>query len=121
MPNIRTDKQLVIQITIVVDRISREAVSLMTEPASFMARQPGFISISVHGSLDGRRIVSYVQWQNRDLLQAAHRSPEFRKEWSRFDKLRMKSIRIAPSLLSAHSRGPEAWEGAWSSSSGTWP
>ena len=48
-----------------------------------MARQPGFISISVHRSLDGRRIVNYIQWQNRDLLQAAHK----RKEWSRFDKL----------------------------------
>jgi hypothetical protein len=35
-----------------------EALSLMTERARFMARQPGFISISVHRSLDGRRIAS---------------------------------------------------------------
>jgi hypothetical protein len=44
-----------------------------------MARQPGFISISLHRSLDGRRIVNDVLWQNRDLLRSAHQSPEFRK------------------------------------------
>src|SRR6516165_3173733 len=52
-----------------------------------VARQPGFISISLHRSLDGRRIVNYVQWQSRDLLQSAHKSPEFRKEWGKFDQL----------------------------------
>jgi heme-degrading monooxygenase HmoA len=59
----------------------------MTERARFMARQPGFISISLHRSLDGRRIVNYVQWKSRDLLESAHKSPEFRKEWGHFDRL----------------------------------
>ena len=68
-------------------RLQAEALAVMTERAGFMARQPGFVSISVHRSLDGRRIVNYIQWENRDLLHAAHKSPEFRKEWSRFDKL----------------------------------
>ena len=89
MPVIRTENQPVIQITVVESEPGKqaEALSLMTERARFMARQPGFISISVHRSLDGRRIVNYIQWQNRDLLQAAHKSPEFRKEWSHFDQL----------------------------------
>ena len=64
-----------------------EALALMTERAEFMARQPGFISIQLHRSLDGRRIINYVQWKNLDLLHAAHESPEFRKEWTRFDHL----------------------------------
>src|SRR5438874_2689070 len=89
MPHIRTDKQPVTQITVIESEPEKqtEALSLMTERARFMARQPGFISISVHRSLDGRRIVNYVQWQSRDLLQSAHKSPEFRKEWGRFDRL----------------------------------
>ena len=89
MPNIRTDKQPVTQITIVESEPDKqaEALAVMTERARFMARQPGFVSISVHRSLDRRRLVNYIQWQNRDLLQAAHKSPEFRKEWNRFDKL----------------------------------
>ena len=52
-----------------------------------MARQPGFISISLHRSLDGRRIVNYVQWRSRDLLQPAHKSPEFHQAWGQFEQL----------------------------------
>ena len=86
MPQIQTNHQPVTQITIVESEPGKQdqALSLMTERARFMAQQPGFISISLHRSLDGRRIVNYVQLQNRDLLRAAHQSPEFRKEWRRF-------------------------------------
>src|SRR3954451_14325449 len=89
MPQIQTNSQAVTQITMIDAEPDKqaEAVSIMTERARFMARQPGCISISLHRSLDGRRIVNYVQWQNRDLLRSAHQSPEFRKQWNNFDKL----------------------------------
>jgi heme-degrading monooxygenase HmoA len=89
MPQIRTDHPPVTQITVVEPEPGKEddALAVMTERANFMARQPGFISISLHRSLDRRRIVNYIQWQSRDLLQAAHKSPEFRKEWGHFDQL----------------------------------
>src|SRR6202166_3493173 len=89
MPHIRTDNQPVTQITIIEPEPGKqaEALSLMAERALFMARQPGFVSISLHRSLDGRRIVNYIQWQNRELLQEAHKSPNFRKDWRKFDDL----------------------------------
>jgi len=89
MPEIRKDRQPVTQITVIEPEPGRqeEALSLMRERARFMARQPGFISISLHRSLDGRRIVNYIQWQSRELLHKAHEAPEFRKEWGRFDHL----------------------------------
>jgi heme-degrading monooxygenase HmoA len=89
MPHIRIDNQPVTQITVIEPEHGKqvEALSLMTERARFMARQPGFISISLHRSVDGKRIVNYIQWQSRDLLQSAHQSPEFRKEWGQFDQL----------------------------------
>ena len=89
MPHIRTDNQPVTQITVIEPEPEKqaEALSLMIGRARFMARQPGFISVSLHRSLDGRRIVNYMQWQSRDLLQSAHKSPEFRKEWDHFDQL----------------------------------
>ena len=78
MPDMQAKQQPVTQITIVESQPDKQAevLSLMTERARFMARQPGFISISLHRSLDGKRIVNYVQWQDRDLLQSAHRSPD---------------------------------------------
>lgn len=89
MPHIQKDDQKVTQITVIEAEPERqqEALSLMAERARFMARQPGFVSISLHRSLDGRRIVNYVQWQNRELLQQAHKSPDFRKDWRKFDDL----------------------------------
>jgi heme-degrading monooxygenase HmoA len=89
MPRIQRDNQPVTQITIIESEPDKqmEALSLMEKRAQFMARQPGFISISLHRSLDGRRIVNYVQWQSRDLLHSAHQSSEFRKEWKHFDDL----------------------------------
>jgi heme-degrading monooxygenase HmoA len=89
MAQIRTQQQPVTQITVVEAEPGKQAqaLELMTERAEFMARQPGFVSISLHRSLDGRRIVNYVQWESRDLLAAAHRSPQFRREWGHFDAL----------------------------------
>jgi heme-degrading monooxygenase HmoA len=89
MPQIRSEQQPVTQITVVEAEPGKqaEALELMTQRANFMARQPGFVSISLHRSLDGKRIVNYVQWESRDLLTEAHRSPEFRKQWGHFDEL----------------------------------
>src|SRR5436305_7550123 len=89
MPHIQTGNQMVTQITVIEAEPEKqnEAMSLMTERARFMARQPGFASISLHRSLDGRRIVNYIQWQSREQLQSAHKSSDFRKEWDRFDRL----------------------------------
>jgi antibiotic biosynthesis monooxygenase len=56
MPQIQIDKQPTTQITIIEAEPGKqaEALSIMTERARFMARQPGFISVSLHRSLDGR-------------------------------------------------------------------
>ncbi|HZM45035.1 MAG TPA: antibiotic biosynthesis monooxygenase family protein [Burkholderiales bacterium] len=89
MSQIHEDNQPVTQITVVESEPGRQAdaLSLMIERARFMARQPGFVSISLHRSLDGSRIVNYIQWESRELLQSAHHSPEFRAEWRHFDEL----------------------------------
>ena len=86
MPHIQTDNQPVTQITVIEPEPGKqaEALALMTELHGAPAR---FISVSLHRSLDGRRIVNYIQWQSRDLLRSAHKSPEFRREWDHFDQL----------------------------------
>ena len=85
MPEIRPDQDYVTQITVAEAEEGRqgELLALMTERARYMARQPGFISISLHRGLDGKRIVNYVQWASREQLVAAHHTPEFREKWPR--------------------------------------
>ncbi|MCC8952874.1 antibiotic biosynthesis monooxygenase [Bradyrhizobium sp. Pear77] len=89
MTHIQTGNRIVTQITVIEaePKKQNEALSLMVDRARFMARQPGFVSTSLHRSLDGRRIVNYIQWQSRELLESAHQSPDFRKEWVKFDHL----------------------------------
>jgi quinol monooxygenase YgiN len=89
MPEIRNGDQTVTQITVVESEPGKqaEALALMAERARFMARQPGFVSISLHRSEDGSHIVNYVQWKSRQQLEAAHHAPEFRKIWPKFGEL----------------------------------
>ena len=83
MPEITAGNGHVTQITVAEaeDGKQDELLRLMTERAQFMSRQPGFVSISLHRSLDGKRIVNYVQWASRDQLVAAHHTDEFRAKW----------------------------------------
>ena len=89
MPDIRQSAGIVTQITTVKMRPDNqdEVLKLMKERAKFMARQPGFVSVSLHRSADGSHVVNYVQWKNREQLKAAHHSPEFRRKWPRFGEL----------------------------------
>lgn len=86
MPHIQSNNQQVTQITIIdaEPEKQQEALAMMAKRARFMAQQPGFVSISLHRSLDGRRIVNYIQWESRELLHNAHHSPGFRQAWREF-------------------------------------
>jgi quinol monooxygenase YgiN len=89
MADIRPDSPIVTQITTVTVEPDNqdEVLALMKERAQFMARQPGFVSVSLHRSEDGTHVVNYVQWTDKERLAAAHHSPEFRKKWPRFGDL----------------------------------
>jgi heme-degrading monooxygenase HmoA len=89
MPEINKDGKIVTQITTVEvePENQSEVLQLMTERARFMAKQPGFVSVSLHRSADGSHIVNYVQWASPDKLTAAHHNPEFRAKWPRFGEL----------------------------------
>jgi heme-degrading monooxygenase HmoA len=89
MPEIRENSGVVTQITTVrvPPEHQTEVMELMEERARYMATQPGFVSISLHRSEDGSRLVNYVQWTNRQKLEAAHQSSEFRRQWPRFGEL----------------------------------
>jgi heme-degrading monooxygenase HmoA len=86
MADARANPDVVTQITTVKLPPDKqdEVLALMTERAQFMAKQPGFVSICLYCSTDGRHVVNHIQWTDRAKLEAAHHAPEFRKEWSHF-------------------------------------
>jgi quinol monooxygenase YgiN len=38
--------------------------------------QPGFVSVSIHSSLDGTRVVNYAQWKSKEDIDRVLKDPE---------------------------------------------
>jgi quinol monooxygenase YgiN len=53
-------------------QILTDAIRRMT------AQRPGFVSASLHASLDGTRVVNYTQWQSRAAFEALERDTAMR-------------------------------------------
>jgi quinol monooxygenase YgiN len=52
-------------------------VTLLTEATNnTMRRLPGFVSASIHKSLDNTRVVNYAQWRSKDDFDAMRTNPE---------------------------------------------
>lgn len=90
MATIKQSSDLVTQINLlkVEPENQQRLLDLMLEQAqTVMFKQPGFISINFHKSVDGTRIVNYVQWSSQELLDAAHRTPEFIAHFQKYKDL----------------------------------
>jgi hypothetical protein len=81
MPHIRTNNQPVPQITVIEPEPGKqaEALSLMTERARFMGRQPGLSPSAYIAASTDAAWSTTSNGRVRDLLQSAHKSLEFRK------------------------------------------
>ncbi len=58
------------------DRQAAIVDSLRRFTEGFAMSQPGFIGASVHASLDGARVVNYVQWRGGADIQSMLSRPE---------------------------------------------
>ena len=50
-------------------------VDVLVESAEVMQDIPGFVSASIHKSLDGTRVLTYGQWESREAWEAMLRNP----------------------------------------------
>lgn len=70
-----------------------------------MRHQPGFISVCIHSSFDGTRLVNYSQWTSRDDFEAMLKNPEAQAQMKRFAAV---AKAVSPALYkvdSVHTRG----------------
>lgn len=68
-------------------------LSEVTESA--IRRQPGFVSVSVHSSLDGKRVANYAQWASKEHFEGFMKKPETQEQLKRFAAL---AKSVSPSL-----------------------
>lgn len=75
-----------------------DALSDSTE--STIRHQPGFISVSIHSSLDGKKVVNYAQWASKEDFEGFMRKPETQEQLKQFAGL---AKSVAPSLYRVNS------------------
>ncbi len=67
-----------VMVNMAVDPAHQDGLILAARPVvPIMAKQPGFISASLHKSTDGRRVVQYLQWDSVASHEACMESPDF--------------------------------------------
>jgi len=69
------------------------ALSEATE--STISRQPGFISVCIHSSLDGKKVANYAQWASKEHFEGFMKRPETQEQLKRFAAI---ATSVAPSL-----------------------
>lgn len=78
-----------------------ELVRLLTEGTENAIRyEPGFISVSVHSSFDGKKVVNYAQWASKDHFEAFMRKLETKELLVRFSAL---AESVSPALYRVNS------------------
>ena len=71
MATIQANDGVITQINVftVAPEKQQELIDLLSEAAAFASRLPGWMSASVHRSLDGTRVVNYAQSKDIDSAQ----------------------------------------------------
>jgi quinol monooxygenase YgiN len=71
------DVMTLINVFTVEPEKQRALVDLLVEATErTMKRQPGFVSASIHRSIDGTKVVNYAQWRSKADFDAMTRNPD---------------------------------------------
>lgn len=70
-----------------------KALSDATE--DIIRHQPGFVSVSLHSSLDGQKVVNYAQWASKEHFESFMKKPGTQEQLKLFAGL---AKSVAPSL-----------------------
>ncbi len=60
---------------------------LQNDTAELIRYLPGFVSCSIHTSLDGKNVLIYAQWQNKESWEAMRKNPEATRRMSEVRKM----------------------------------
>jgi heme-degrading monooxygenase HmoA len=87
MPTISKDNQVatLINVFTVEPGNQQKVVDMLVETTEkAMKHITGFVSASIHKSLDGVRVVNYAQWRTKEDFEAMRNSPEAQKHMKPF-------------------------------------
>lgn len=92
----RTEHLTLINVYEVESEKQAELAKALTEVTeSTIRHQPGFISVSIHTSFDGRKIVNYAQWASKEHFEGFMKKPGTQDQLKQFAGL---AKSVAPGL-----------------------
>jgi quinol monooxygenase YgiN len=62
--------------TVEPDQQQKLAALLIEATEKTMKHQLGFVSASIHRSLDGKKVVNYAQWKDKAAFEAMQKNPQ---------------------------------------------
>lgn len=78
-----------------------ELVRLLAEATeTVMRHQSGFVSVNIHSSFDGTRVVNYAQWTSKEDFERLMKSPEAQAQMKKFAAI---AKSVAPALYRVNS------------------
>jgi heme-degrading monooxygenase HmoA len=72
---------------------------LVNATENVMNKLPGFISANIHGSLDGKNVVNYAQWETKEHFENIFKNIEALKHMAIAEEI---AIKIEPNLYSVN-------------------
>jgi quinol monooxygenase YgiN len=82
------------------DKQAELAKALADATETSIRHQPGFISVSIHTSLDGGKVVNYAQWASKEHFENFMKQPAVQAQLKTFAGL---ARSVAPSLYTVAS------------------
>lgn len=88
MPQIAVNNELITVIVIftVEPERQQELVDAIADFLTTVRQQPGFVSASIHKSLDGLKVANYAQWQSRESYQSFLENTEVQAKASKLQE-----------------------------------
>jgi heme-degrading monooxygenase HmoA len=111
MPTISKDNKVatLINVFTVEPGNQQKVVDLLVDTTEkLMKHIPGFVSASIHKSLDGVRVVNYAQWRSKEDFEAMRNSPEAQKHMKPFFEIAKVDFHLYEVADAIEARGASA-------------
>ena len=108
---IRADAPVVTLINVfTVDPTNQQQLVEVWQDATeeVMRHQPGFVSASIHRSLDGTKVINYAQWESREAFAAMFGDPKVSAHLARLAEIGTPDPVLCEVVSVHHAEGNDA-------------
>ena len=85
------------------ERCDEVAQMFITATEEVISGLDGFVSSSIHRSLDGTRVINYAQWESEEALEASRNHPDTQVYYEQVDQYAKSAMPILTTVVDTKS------------------